>query len=96
MLNFNSNQLNISSSLADLSKSDDKHQSKVIYNEGCGIAFVNEKTGEIDPSTVSYFETGVSLRQISGYLKVLAEIKGFIILEGAARKMYQFVEDEMG
>lgn len=42
MMHFNSNQLNVSSSLADLSKSEDKYQQKVIYNEGCGIAFVNE------------------------------------------------------
>ena len=73
-----------------------KDKLKVVYNEGCGIAFVNEKTGDIDSTTITYFETGVTLSQIYGFLKVLADSRHYILLEGNARKVFQYIEDDLG
>lgn len=83
-------------SLTNQKQAQNKDKLKVIYNEGCGIAFVNEKTGDIDSTTITYFEIGVKLSQIYGFLKTLAESKQYIILEGNLQKIFQYAEDEYG
>lgn len=54
------------------------------------MALVNEKIGKFDTSTIQYFEQGISLRKVLGYMKVLADIKNYVIFEGNMLKIYKF------
>eukprot|EP00347_Sterkiella_histriomuscorum_P024383 403331312 len=78
------------------SLSRDHSKQNIVYNEGCGIALVNEKIGKFDTSTIQYFETGISLQKVLGYMKVVADIKNYVILEGNLMKIYKFQESQEG
>ena len=80
----------------DISRNLGHSKSKIVYNEGCGIALVNEKLGKFDTSTIQYFETGISLSKVLGYMKIVADIKNYVLLEGNAMKIYKFTEDGEG
>ncbi|CDW84789.1 UNKNOWN [Stylonychia lemnae] len=79
---------------SQLDKSNSKN--KIVYNEGCGVALVNEKQGQFDATTIQYFETGISLTKVSQYMKVVADIKNYVLLEGNLMKIYKFTEDDHG
>jgi len=60
------------------------------------VALVNEKFGKFDASTIQYFETGISLQKVYQYMKIVADIKNYVLLEGNLLKIYKFAEDEQG